>query len=126
VDPDRQKLEGYAALILILLIGLLGIILILWLLRAWKRHQDRLLRREPRVPDDMPDMWRAGGERLTAKLSPYPRPGGHPPDENAWQDEDENDDNWAEDEDEDDDDDDGWDPESDADDDDDDEPWRKT
>jgi hypothetical protein len=54
-------------------IGMVGLIIVAFLMAAWRRYNQRLSNTPPRG-DSMPDIWQAGRDRLISKMSPYPRP----------------------------------------------------
>lgn len=70
-EQVRQKTLWFS--ILTSVIGLIGIGVVVMLMWSWRRYNLRL-RRNARRDQDMPDIWRAAGQRLAAKMSPYPRP----------------------------------------------------
>mgnify|MGYP007059511723 CR=1 FL=1 len=70
--PDDQRASYAAAMILIAIIGIMGLLAIGWLMRAWRRHTERL-GGSRRQDASMPDIWKESGDRLLSKMSPYPR-----------------------------------------------------
>ncbi len=71
----EQQSVALAALVLIVVIGIVGVLMVSWLVRAWRRHIVRM--RNPQPADGgepLPDIWKESGDRLVAQMSPYPRP----------------------------------------------------
>jgi len=73
--PDDKRASVLAAVLVIGLALLVGLFMISWLMRTWRRHTDRLNRAADRDAT-MPDIWKESGDRLLAKMSPYPRGSG--------------------------------------------------
>lgn len=69
--------EAYSTLGGIIIIGLVGILLVLVTLLAWRRHvlrraeYERKLEKRP-TQAEAADLWQAGGKRLTSMVIPIP------------------------------------------------------
>jgi hypothetical protein len=76
-DPQGHP-KWLAIVLLITAIWLLGMLLLHLLFRAWRRFNAR--QEWSRSHTDMPDIWKAGGERLPPGAGPAAdeeEPGGH-------------------------------------------------
>ncbi|MEX0775188.1 MAG: hypothetical protein WD042_05680 [Phycisphaeraceae bacterium] len=66
VDPVSQGM-GLLLLVFITILGLLGIVLLVTIGLAWRRHMQRLARQRKRE-HFMPDIWQTGGDRLLSQI----------------------------------------------------------
>ena len=79
MDTGDPKVAGlWLLLTLIALAGLLGVVVIMLLMRAWTRYDRRL--RYGDEPTEPADIWSISGQRLTDKLDQETPPPGEPPD----------------------------------------------
>ena len=61
----KRKLGGYSLLLLIVLACLIGLVVIILLLRSWRRYNERLRRPRPSRRQEPPiDPWHAAADRL--------------------------------------------------------------
>lgn len=108
-DEQLHKLsDAFSTLGGMIGLGLVGILLLLVLLIAWRRHLARRreveARRAARADaTDAADLWQAGGKRLTNLVAPLPAELDEPPDDSIA-----GEDNEEEDDDDDDDDEKEW------------------
>lgn len=65
--PDNVKPRILAAVLLTSLLGLIGIVMIILLLRSWRRYNDRL--RAERSVTDSNDIWSTAAQRMAAASS---------------------------------------------------------
>ena len=63
LSPEMRQLMGHGLLVLMALACLVGLVVIMMLLRSWRRYNRRLDRPKPEH-GPMPDVWRAAAERL--------------------------------------------------------------
>lgn len=80
--PPEKREELVWLILFVVAIGVVLLVTTMLLMRAWRRHITRVRGKEPKTPD-MPDIWHTSGQRLSAKMSPFPRPDGesHDPDD---------------------------------------------
>ena len=64
VDSAIRSLQAHGLIVLILATCLIGLVVILMLLRTWRRYNERLNRSHPK-PQPLTDVWHAAVERLT-------------------------------------------------------------
>lgn len=85
--PNRTtQASAWALVSLVLTMGALGLVVIGLLFGTWRRYNARLRSKRPSsARTDMPDIWKAGGERLSQQMdddkppqrqSTDPNPGG--------------------------------------------------
>ena len=71
--PPDQTRKLLLLILFVLVVGVVLIVTVILLLRAWRRQLIRAAQQRRAARDDA-DIWKAGGERLIAKMSPFPRP----------------------------------------------------
>ena len=64
LDRVVRSLEGHGLLMMIVAVCLVGLVIVLLLLRTWRRYNLRLNRPPPKH-QPMADIWHAAAERLT-------------------------------------------------------------
>lgn len=70
--PTEKKRELLWLILFVVAAGVTLLTIVLLLLRTWRRNLDRL-KEERKQLAAIPDIWKAGGDRLTAKMSPFPK-----------------------------------------------------
>lgn len=89
---DRLPIERRRELIwLILFVAAAGVtllVVVMMLMRVWRRNVLRLQKERRQLSQPLPDIWKAGGDRLIAKMSPFPKPPPRHSDSEAFDDDD--------------------------------------
>jgi len=63
IDTAMRSLQGHGLIVLMLVACVIGLVVIVLLLRTWRRFNERLNRPRP-DRQEIPDIWRASAERL--------------------------------------------------------------
>ncbi len=72
LPPDKRR-ELLWLIFFVTAAGLTLIIIVMLLLRVWRRSVARLQNERKKQLAAIPDIWKEGGNRLIAKMSPFPK-----------------------------------------------------
>ncbi len=72
LSPE-QKRELLWLILFVIAAGVALIVTVVLLMRSNRRRLMGLEPRQPRKPAIIPDIWKAGGDRLIARMSPFPK-----------------------------------------------------
>ena len=63
VDSAIRSLQAHGLIVLMVITCVIGLVVIIMLLRTWRRYNERLNRSRPK-PQPLTDVWHAAAERL--------------------------------------------------------------
>lgn len=69
----EQKRELLWLILFVIAAGIALIVTVVLLMRSNRRQLMGLEPRQPKKPAVIPDIWKAGGDRLVARMSPFPK-----------------------------------------------------
>ncbi len=69
----EQKQQLVWLILFVLAAGLSLIVIVILMMRVWRRNLARLAAERRDLAATIPDIWKAGGDRLIAKMSPFPK-----------------------------------------------------
>jgi len=73
--PVERKRELIWLILFVLAAGITLLVVVMLLMRAWRRNVARLQNERRQLSAALPpDIWKAGGDRLIARMSPFPKP----------------------------------------------------
>ncbi len=70
---DEQKQHLIWLILFVFVAGATLIVVVVLMMRVWRRSLARLSAQRRQLAASIPDIWKAGGDRLIARMSPFPK-----------------------------------------------------